>query len=443
MRVLDQFRLRQRASGGLARTAWDAGDAGDLAALVTTLAAAWDSEPGDPRAAASRAAVLGRFATVSAAGASTAGRASARALASARAKPGIGRSGPRPALVLVSAGLLLAMAIGTAAASAPGGPLYGLRVTSEELLLPAAPAERLRAQVSRLDGRLAEASGAAMRGDSGAVIASLRAYAQIAAAAAAGQPADAATVGQLVVRVRAQLELLSTIGAGDAALQAVRTQAELAVRALLGALGEPEDGPGPGSGPSGSGDPSWNGPPPTRSQAPGTQGAPGTQARPALRRFQPGPGRRRPLRRPPGAGGRRPRLARLGRPVPPDRRRTPRRPPLRRPAGMAARPRRRAPEVPVPDPPRMGVPPLRSPAADPARAVVAPSPPRRPAATPELTSRNGRDLQATTRQGVNARTDSPPRDPSPPGPAGRSRCARLRPVHSPLRRSRHAPRQSP
>ena len=281
MSVLDRFRFRLRASGGLARTSWDDGDAGDLAALVATLAAAWDSEPGDRRAAASRAAVLGRFATDSAAGASAGGRASARALPVARAKPGIGRSGSRPALVLVSAGLLLAMAIGTAAASAPGGPLYGLRVTSEELLLPAAPAERLRAQVSRLDGRLAEASGAAMRGDSGAVIASLRAYVQIAAEAAAGQPADAATVGQLVVRVRAQLELLSTIGAGDAALQAVRTQAELAVRALLGALGEPEDGPGPGSGPSGSGDPSWNGPPPTRSQAPGTPGAPGPSTLPA------------------------------------------------------------------------------------------------------------------------------------------------------------------
>ena len=280
MSVLDRFRSRLRASGGLARTSWDDGDASDLAALVTTLAAAWDCEPGDPRAAASRAAVLGRFATDAAAGASTAGRASARALPVARVKPGIGRSGPRPALVLVSAGLLLAMAIGTAAASAPGGPLYGLRVTSEELLLPAAPAERLRAQVSRLDGRLAEASGAAMRGDSGAVIASLRAYVQIAAEAAAGRPADAATVAQIVVRIRAQLELLSTIGAGDAALRAVRTQAELALRALLGALGQPEDGPGPGSGPPGSGDPSWNGPPPTRSQAPGTPGAPGPSTPP-------------------------------------------------------------------------------------------------------------------------------------------------------------------
>ncbi len=139
MSVLDRFRSRLRASGGLARTSWDDGDAGDLAALVTTLAAAWDCEPGDPRAAASRAAVLGRFATDAAAGASTAGRASASALPVARVKPGIGRSGPRPALVLVSAGLLLAMAIGTAAASAPGGPLYGLRVTSEELLLPARP----------------------------------------------------------------------------------------------------------------------------------------------------------------------------------------------------------------------------------------------------------------------------------------------------------------
>ncbi len=272
MSLLD--RLHKRLPHKPAGPAWD-GDAGDLPVRMVRMAAALDPDPEDPRLTASRAAVLGAFAA-------TTDRANAlqgapgRALPPAGAAPEIRRGGHRPALVLIAAGLLLAMSLGTVAASVPGGPLYGARVASEELFLPGSPDDRTRAQVERLDARISEASAASVHGDAGSTVAALRAYAAIAIESADGGPVDAPTAAELAVRVRAQLEVLSMIGAGDPALDGARLEAQVAARLLLGALGEPGGGPGPGPGPSGTGEPLPSSIPSTRgSQKPGTPGATG------------------------------------------------------------------------------------------------------------------------------------------------------------------------
>ena len=205
-----------------------------------------------------------------------------RALPPAGAALGIRRGGRRPALVLVATALLVAMSIGAVAASAPGGPLYGLRVASEQLFLPGSPDDRFLAQVERLDARIAEASGAAARGDGEAAMAALRAYTRIATEAATGVPFGQSTGAQLALRVREQIEFIARIGADDRTLDRVRTEAQVAARALLGVLGEPGEGPGPG--PSGTGEPSpISTPSPSGSpkpDAPGASGGPGSSASP-------------------------------------------------------------------------------------------------------------------------------------------------------------------
>jgi hypothetical protein len=272
-------RLRRRLPHAPAGLAWDDGDAGDLPVRMARMAEALDPDPGDPRLTASRAAVLGAFAA-------TADRASARQGAPGRALPPAGpapeirRGGRRPALVLVAAGLLLAMSLGAVAASTPGGPLYGARVASEELFMPGSPNDRARAEVERLDARIAEASGASDRGDAGPTVAALRAYAAIAEQAADGGPVDSLTAAELAARVRGQLEVLARIGAGDPGLDRARNQAQAAARLLLGSLGEPGGDPAPGPGPSDTAEPMPSGAPSTPSQEPGTPGASGSPGTP-------------------------------------------------------------------------------------------------------------------------------------------------------------------
>ena len=211
-------RLRGRLDAGSAAGDWDDDAAGTLAAYVARRAAAWDPEPADPRVAASRAAVLGAYAAAHAAtSAGTAPLPSAadRVSPSEGAVLGVRSGHRRPARVLLATGLLLAASVATVAASGPGGALYDVRVAAEEILLPAAPDERARAQVERLDARLAEATGAAARGDVGAARASLFAYAGIASEAGAGKPVDAATARAMSIRVAAQLEVLARIVVAD------------------------------------------------------------------------------------------------------------------------------------------------------------------------------------------------------------------------------------
>jgi hypothetical protein len=128
MSLLD--RVRDRLVHAPTGTAWDDRDAGELPDRMVRMAAALDPEPGDLRPAASRAAVLGAFAAATSGHVNDPASAPGRALPPAGAAPGIRRGGRRPALVLVATALLAAMSVGAVAASAPGGPLYGLRVAS-------------------------------------------------------------------------------------------------------------------------------------------------------------------------------------------------------------------------------------------------------------------------------------------------------------------------
>lgn len=303
MSLLD--RIRRRLNPGAVAAGWDDAPDDSLVAQVTSLASAWDAEPDDPCLAATRAAALGAFATASSGPVEPLPDAAGRALPAAAAAPGIRRGGLRPALILVATALLLAVSLGTVAASVPGGPLYDARVASEDFLLPGAPDPRAQAQVERLDGRVTEASAAVVRGDGNAVIASLRAYARIAVQAAAEPPAEAATAAQLAFRVHAQLELISRIHVGDVGVDRERIKAQGAARALLAALGAPADGPGPipastgapspdgtvgPGGPNPSGGPAQSSSPnvPDASAGPGGTGGPGVSPSPS---GVPGPNR--------------------------------------------------------------------------------------------------------------------------------------------------------
>jgi hypothetical protein len=92
-------------------------------------------------------------------------------------------SGRRPSFrlalgpgLLAAALLVLLVGVGGVLASAPGGPLYPLRLWTEELRLPTEPAARVGAQLARLDERLGEAEEAAESGNGDAVAAALEAY---------------------------------------------------------------------------------------------------------------------------------------------------------------------------------------------------------------------------------------------------------------------------
>ncbi|MHB8893312.1 MAG: hypothetical protein ACYC65_14860, partial [Candidatus Limnocylindrales bacterium] len=163
MSIRDRLRLGFRRTRGA--PAWDDGDAAALVASLAAAAAALDPQPDDPRVAASRAAMLGTFAAATTGIGNVPAGTSEHARHAVDAAPGSRRGGRRSTVMLVATGALLALGVGTVAASAPGGPLYSYRVTSEELFLPDAPVDRSRAQVERLDGRLAEATSAAARGD--------------------------------------------------------------------------------------------------------------------------------------------------------------------------------------------------------------------------------------------------------------------------------------
>jgi hypothetical protein len=274
MRLLD--RVRARLAPAPAEHAWNDGDVERVAVDVTALAGAWDPEPDDGRIARSRAMTLGAFAAAMADQAESRQGVAGRTPPPAGVAPVLRRGGRRPVLVLVAAGFLLVVSVGTVAASAPGGLLYGIRVASEELFLPGSPSDRARAQVERLDRRVTEATDAAAHGDAAAITAALRAYADIADEAAAGSPPDPPTAAALALRIRAQQALITSIDPGDAALGVVRERARVAAGALLGALGAPGGGPGPA--------PSAGGAPPAGSTAPqgtGTPGGPGATSGPA------------------------------------------------------------------------------------------------------------------------------------------------------------------
>ena len=233
-------RFLPRASGA---GRWDDTGVEDVVAALASLAEADGTDDDAPRASASRAAVLGAFAAYQA---TLQPGALGLALPQAGAAPGIRRGGRPPALVLVAVTLLAAMSVGAVAAAAPGGPLYATRVAVEAVFLPTDPTERVAAELSRLDQRVAEAAAAARQGNENGVQAALGEYASIAAEAASIPVTDAAADRQFALRVQTQLAAIAAIGADDPALETVRVRVRAAAGTLLSALGEPPGGPGPG-----------------------------------------------------------------------------------------------------------------------------------------------------------------------------------------------------
>jgi hypothetical protein len=126
---------------------------------------------------------------------------------SAAADPSAALAAHRPlarrvAIPLLAASLWAGVVVGSVAAAQAGGPLYPTRLLIESATLPADGPARATAELDRLDARLAEAMGAAVRGDSDAVSAALGAYRQIADDAIA----EAAGDGVLETRVQTALE---------------------------------------------------------------------------------------------------------------------------------------------------------------------------------------------------------------------------------------------
>jgi uncharacterized membrane protein YgcG len=86
--------------------------------------------------------------------------------------------GPRRLGASLAAAVLAGLLVGSTAfaASRAGGPLYGVRMTVEELTLPADASARLEAELALAQGRLAEIVDAVARGDEDAVEAAVDGY---------------------------------------------------------------------------------------------------------------------------------------------------------------------------------------------------------------------------------------------------------------------------
>lgn len=158
----------------------------------------------------------------------------------------------RLAMPLLAASMWLGIAVGTVAATQAGGALYPTRLLIEHATLPTGGAERIAAEIERLDARLADALSAAARGDAPAVAAALAAYDGIAdetCVAAAGNAALESSVAHALGRHRMVLTAVSeSLGAkGNAtAAAAVETAIErsiehnAAVIDLMGTRGRPD-----------------------------------------------------------------------------------------------------------------------------------------------------------------------------------------------------------
>ncbi|HYM82755.1 MAG TPA: hypothetical protein VEY67_01215, partial [Candidatus Dormibacteraeota bacterium] len=85
----------------------------------------------------------------------------------------------RFATALLAAAALVAIVVGSAAASQAGAPLYGARLWVETITLPTSPDARADAQLARLDARISELRAALAAHDDGAASAALDAYRSI------------------------------------------------------------------------------------------------------------------------------------------------------------------------------------------------------------------------------------------------------------------------
>jgi len=192
-------------------------------------------------------------------------RAAAEAAAAAAALVDRTRRNPwrRSVTLLLAAGLTLAVGVGSVAASQAGGPLYPLRIWTETLTLPSEADGRARAELKRLEDRLAEAAAATAAGDTNAANAALEAYAAIVNEATEGAGGDVSAAATLDAGIRNNIDVLTVLverqtghgQASDAISQALQRAIERSDSALDRMNGKPEGTPGngpddnPGNGP--------------------------------------------------------------------------------------------------------------------------------------------------------------------------------------------------
>jgi hypothetical protein len=118
----------------------------------------------------------------------------------------------RVMLPVVVAALGTSVLVGSTLAATPGAPLYGTRVWAETLMLPADPAARARAQVGRLEQRLAEALEAARNGNAAGAAAATTAYREILAVAMTeGAATDGTMLTLLAPAIERHRSVLATL----------------------------------------------------------------------------------------------------------------------------------------------------------------------------------------------------------------------------------------
>ncbi len=192
----------------------------------------------------------------------------------------------RPARAASAVLLALAVvAVGTVAASGPGGPLYGARLWVETLTLPSDANARAAAELERLQARVNNATAAAANGNGGAVTAALDAYRQTLVDAFAAAGSDPTREQRLAAELGRHLAVLGALAArvpanaGAAIDQAVQ-RTESRINAMIGAPGQSIGAPAQSIGAPGQGNP--NGTPKPGNPNPGNaeSGQPGPHAEP-------------------------------------------------------------------------------------------------------------------------------------------------------------------
>jgi hypothetical protein len=147
--------------------------------------------------------------------------------------------------LLLAAGLTLGAAVGAAAASAPGGPLYDARIWLEGALLPANADQRALERVRQIEERLVDAERAAESGDPAAFAAAIEAYNEAVAEAMAEVGSDADRLARLEEALGHHVAVLSALSARvpDAATHGIERAIEASQNAVE-RIGE-EKGRGP------------------------------------------------------------------------------------------------------------------------------------------------------------------------------------------------------
>jgi hypothetical protein len=162
----------------------------------------------------------------------------------------------RIAVPLLAASLWAGVVVGSVAAAQAGGPLYPTRLWIETATLPSGGSARTAAELDRLDARLADAMGAAARGDSDAVTAALAAYRQIADDAISAAGGDQALETKVTAALERHVAVLTAVSEGleakgnTTAAAAVETAIERAIEhnaSVVAGLANNGGGAGAGS----------------------------------------------------------------------------------------------------------------------------------------------------------------------------------------------------